>query len=85
MAAKPVLEPNVHRDKLGKKISLGDVVVFNESTYSNLGVGQVVKMTNKLVMIRKIPSVLSQARKYPHDVIVVDGTHVTAYLLKNSN
>ena len=72
-----------HYDIFGKLIQLGDCVV---SPYygRDLGVFTVVKMTPKMVKIKRVGSKGSGQNAYPFNTVKVNGPEVTMYLLKNS-
>ena len=81
----------IHRDLLGKIIKVNDIVAFaqNGTQY----VGKITKLTPKRVKITritehdpKLPSYWRQEyyQRPPSDVVIVEGSHVTAYILKQS-
>jgi hypothetical protein len=79
----------VHRDLLGKIISVGDIVAFAES--GTQYVGKVYKLTAKRVKLNRITAhdpnrwyKQSSYQRPPDDVVIIEGLHVTAYILKNS-
>lgn len=79
----------IHRDLLGKLISVGDIVAFAES--GSQYVGKITKLTAKRVKINRItahdPNRWYKQLAYqrpPDDVVIIEGLHVTAYILKNS-
>ena len=79
-----------HRDLLNKRIKVGDIVAFAES--GSQYVGKISKLTPKRVKISRITAP-DPARWYrqveyqrpPDDVVIIEGAHVTAYILANSN
>jgi hypothetical protein len=80
----------VHRDLIGKLISVGDIVAFAES--GSQYVGKISKLTAKRVKINRItahdPNRWYKQTAYqrpPDDVVIIEGAHVTSYILKNSN
>jgi hypothetical protein len=71
-----------HHDIFGRLLQVGDFVAapyWNR----NLGIFSVVKLTPKMVKIKRIGARAEQSA-YPVDVIKVDGPEVTCYILKNS-
>jgi len=80
MSAKGTL---IHKDKLGKVLILGDTVCFPDR--NQLAFGTIKKLNNKMVTVYESGrngSWYNGSRKYPHDVIKVEGPEVTMYLLK---
>jgi hypothetical protein len=82
-------EPIEHRDLLNKKIAVGNIVAFAES--GTQYVGKITKLTPKRVKISRITApnlyrwyIPSEYQRPPSDVVIVEGPHVTAYILKNS-
>jgi hypothetical protein len=71
----------MHKDLLGNTITNNCSVVY--PTHNQLGVGTIHHVTPKMVCIHPIgkPSI---HRKYPYEVLVVDDSKVTLYILKNS-
>jgi hypothetical protein len=83
-------EPIEHRDLLNKKIAVGDIVAFAES--GSQYVGKITKLTPRRVKINRItahdPNRWFKQTAYqrpPDDVVIIEGSHVTAYILANSN
>jgi len=76
----------VHRDKLGRKIELENFVCYPSS--NSLDIGKVVKITPKMVLVSRIPDKYrkwgGESRKYPSDLVLVEGKDVTMYILRNS-
>jgi hypothetical protein len=79
-------EVPVHRDKLGRAIALDDFVCYPNS--NNLDIGKVVKITPKMVLVSRIPDSYrkwgGESRKYPCDLVLIEGKEVTMYILRNS-
>jgi hypothetical protein len=74
-----------HRDKLGRLLSVGDAVCY--PYHNSLELGTVKKLNPKMVTVWEVGSHskwYTGAKKYPQDLIKVDGPEVTMYLLKNS-
>ena len=82
-------EPIEHRDLLNKKIAVGDIVAFAES--GSQYVGKIVKLTPKRVKIDRITT--RTAFRYgnylyqrpPGDVVIIEGAHVSVYIMAHSN
>ena len=75
----------IHKDKLGREISVGDFVAY--PAHNSLGLGKVVKINSK--MIGLIPAVSKRpisnnTNKYPQDLVRLDAKDMTWYILKNS-
>lgn len=90
MAVRPKKEPIVHRDLVGRKILVGDIVAFAQG--GEQYVGKITKLTPKRVKINRItqyaPNVYWRQESYqrsPDDVVIIEGVYVTAYIMKNSN
>jgi hypothetical protein len=86
MAEKIPKEPVVHKDKLGRVINLDDFVCYPNS--NSLDIGKVVKITPKMLLVSRIPDRYrkwgGESRKYPCDLVLVEGKDVTMYILRNS-
>ena len=79
---KPLPE---HKDKLGRLINIGDFVAY--PSHNSLGFGKVVKLNEKMVGV--IPAVskhpiYKNTNKYPDDLVRLDASDMTWYILKNS-
>jgi hypothetical protein len=75
-----------HRDKLGRLLAVGDAVCYPDR--NALDLGTVKKLNAKMVTVWEVGqshySWYKGSRKYPHDLIKVDGPEVTMYLLKKN-
>jgi hypothetical protein len=73
-----------HQDRLGQDLNLDDCVAFPVS--NSLYIGKVTKLNNKMVKVCKVPSgkYASEWNKYPADLVKLDSSTVTLYLLKTS-
>ena len=74
-----------HRDKFGKKLIVGDYVVFSRK--SHLELGKVIKLNKKMVKVRELPVVgkyANEYNKYGSDTTFVDIKDATFYLIKNT-
>ena len=70
-----------HRDKLGRPINVGDFVAYPQS--NNLFVGKITKLNPKMVKVLKLPQAKSDYNKYPEDVVRLDASDMTWFMLKN--
>lgn len=79
-------EVPVHKDKLGRVINVGDFVAY--PSYNSLEFGKVVKLNNKMVGVW--PAVnpskwrTKNTNKYPEDLVRLDASDMTWYILKNT-
>ena len=74
-----------HRDKLGRKLSLGDVVAYPRK--NTLQIGKIVKLNPKMPTVLQLSNASKYDREhniYPTDMVLLDGADVTFYILKNS-
>ncbi len=78
-------EEPVHKDKLGRVISVGDFVAYPSHNSSQFG--KVEKLNNKMVgvvpAVSKRP-VYKNTNKYPADLVRLEASDMTWYILKNS-
>jgi hypothetical protein len=77
--------PVVHKDKLGRVISVGDFVAY--PIRNSLEFGKVMKLNNKMVGV--VPAVskykiYGNTNKYPQDLVRLEAQDMTWYILKNS-
>ena len=84
-AEKKTKAPVVHKDKLGRVINVGDFVAYPQR--NSLEFGKVMKLNNKMVGV--IPAVTKYAiygntKKYPVDLVRLEPSDMTWYILKNS-
>jgi hypothetical protein len=86
MTEKKVKEVVEHKDKLGRAINLEDFVCYPE--HNSLSIGKVVKINPKMINVSRIPDKYrkwgGESRKYPSDLVLVEGKDVTMYILRNS-
>lgn len=78
-------EEPVHKDKLGRVISVGDFVAY--PSHNSLQFGKVEKLNNKMVGV--VPAVSKRpiyknTNKYPADLVRLEASDMTWYILKNS-
>ena len=74
-------EVPVHKDKLGRTIEVGDFVAFPQS--NSLELGKITKINPKMVKVLKLPKAKSDYNKYPSDVVRLDATDMTWFMIKN--
>jgi hypothetical protein len=89
VASTPQKQPKPqpqHKDKLGRLIALDDFVAF--PNHNGLSVGKIIKLNNKMVKILEIKKPTrygaSEYNKYPDDVVKLEQSDMTWYILKNS-
>jgi hypothetical protein len=71
----------MHKDPLGNKLIEGDYVAW--ASHNHLKIGTVYKLTPKMVLV--IPTGKQyRDRKYPKDVIKINDSKVSMYMLKYS-
>ena len=79
-------EPIEHKDKLGRILKIGDAVCY--PSRNSLEFGTVKKLNAKMVTVWELDygnySWYQGNRKYPNDLVKVEGPEVTMYLLKAS-
>lgn len=81
-APKPVPE---HKDKLGRKLGLDSMVAYAHG--NGLHIGKVVKLNPKMIGVQRISNERwgrSEANIYPSEMVLLEGSDVTFYILKNS-
>ena len=75
-----------HKDKLGRIIVLDDFVAF--ANHNHLNLGKIIKLNNKMVKIQEIKSKSifgpKDYNKYPHDVVKLEQSDMTWFILKTS-
>ena len=81
-----------HRDKLGRLLKVGDCVAYPDS--NSLNIGMIKRVTDKMVMVSELvtdknasPSWYNRTgrRKYPADLVLLEGPDVIVYMLKNGS
>lgn len=72
----------VHKDKLGRNIDIGDFVAFPQS--NSLYVGKITKLNPKMIKVLSLPKAKSDYNKYPIDVVKLEASDMTWFLLKNT-
>lgn len=88
MATTKTKEPKpipVHKDKLGRIIAVDDFVAY--PAHNDLVFGKVTKLNNVMVKVCSIEKSSwgrSETNKYPSDVVRLEATDMTWYILKNS-
>lgn len=75
----------VHKDRLGRLISIGDFVAY--PVRNSLQFGKVMKLNAKMVgvipAVSKYP-IYGNTNKYPEDMVRLEEKDMTWYILKNS-
>lgn len=74
-----------HKDLLGRNLAVGDAVCYPVS--NSLVIGTVTKLNPKMIKVKKVGSKSlwgSEVNKYPVDIIKLDSSEITFYLLQNS-
>ena len=75
----------LHKDKLGRVISVDDFVAYPDR--NSLEFGKVVKLNNKMVGVYPVIGKRYGGRnhnKYPSDLVRLEAQDMTWYILKNS-
>ena len=78
-------EPIVHKDKLGRVIELEQFVAYPDK--NSLAFGKIVKINPKMLGISKVSkggSWRTGTNKYPSDLVILESSAMTWWLLKNS-
>ena len=71
-----------HKDKLGRKLALGDFVVYPRR--NSLSIGKITKMNPKMPRVADVKDSRREHNIYPNDMVLLDGPDVTFYILKHS-
>lgn len=73
-----------HKDKLGRILAVGDVVCYPQN--NGLDLGTVKKLNPVMITVWETNTRPSPwytgSRKYPQDLVKVEGPEVTMYMLK---
>ena len=72
-----------HNDILGRPIAVGDCVAF--SSYNNMAIATVIKLNPKMVKVKEIginATWYTGNNKYPQDLVILNESDVTMYLLQ---
>lgn len=78
-----------HVDILGRSLAVGDCVACPDG--NSLSVATVVKLTPKMVKVRRVGTKANiwgkyyDANKYSKDLVKLDGPEVSFYILKNNS
>lgn len=78
-------EPLEHKDKLGRPIGIGDFVAYPER--NSLQFGKVMKLNTKMIGVLPVIQKYKQSKntnKYPADLVRLESTDMTWYILKNT-
>lgn len=80
-------EVPVHKDKLGRLLKVGDFVAY--PAFNSLEFGKVIKLNTKMVgvfpVINDSKWRTKNTNKYPTDIVRLEATDMTWFILKNSN
>jgi len=76
-------EKPIHLDKLGRELKVGDCVAY--PSHNTLYIGTIEKLHNKMVAVAKLPAGKwgGSSNKYPQDMVLLEGSEVTMYVLKH--
>lgn len=74
------MEHIVHYDKLNKEIKVNDFVVF--PSHNMLEFGIVKKVTPKMIKLCRLGKT-STIQRYPSEMLVLEGSEVTMYILRH--
>lgn len=79
MAVKQI----THKDRLDQDLAVGDCVAYPSG--NSLEIGVIVKFNPKMIKVSKLPAAKYswETNKYPTDLVKLDSSAVTMYLLKN--
>jgi hypothetical protein len=85
MTAKAAKAPPVHKDRLGRTINVGDFVAY--PSRNSLEFGRVMKLNAKMVGV--VPAInarplYNNTNKYPSDLVRLEESDMTWYILKNT-
>ena len=77
-----------HRDKLNNPLAVGDFVAYPQR--NSLDFGRVIKLNAKMVKVEEVVGggcrwKPGSYNKYPQDLVRVEASAMTFYILKNSN
>lgn len=75
-------ETPIHKDKLGRELRIDDFVAFPQS--NSLELGKVIKINPKMVKVLRLPNSKSEYNKYPADLVRLEASDMTWFLLKNT-
>ena len=75
-----------HRDKLGQPLTLGACVAY--PSRNSMEIGVIKKINPKMLTVWELgikhSTWYTGSRKYPSDLVLLQGPEVSMYLLKNS-
>ena len=81
----PPKELPVHKDKLGRTISVGDFVAY--PIRNSLEFGKVMKLNNKMIGVVPVISkykIYGNTNKYPADLVRLEAQDMTWYMIKHA-
>lgn len=77
------MKEHEHFDILGNKINLGSVVAF--SHHNSLAIAKVIKLTPKMISIKRIGGKYkAEHYKYGKDAVVIPDQDAVMYILRNT-
>ena len=81
MAVKQI----THKDRLDQDLAVGDCVAYPSS--NSLVIGVITKFNPKMIKVSQLPAGRHswETNKYPTDLVKLDSSAVTMYLLRNSS
>lgn len=77
-----MIQPPIHKDKLGQNIEKGDCVAYPLS--NSLHIGIIIKLNPKMVRVKDIKKTKwgsSEHNKYSKDFVKITGPAVSMYML----
>ena len=72
-----------HRDILGRIINVGDFVAV--SVHNDMKIARVTKLNPKMVKVLRLPNARYDQNKYPNDVVRLEASDMTWFMLKNAS
>jgi hypothetical protein len=75
-------ELSVHLDRIGRQVSVGDIVAVAD--FNGLMLAKVIKLNKKMIKVQRFPKPYNgQGRnKYAHDAIKLDHDDVAIHILQ---
>lgn len=74
-------EDILHKDILGNKISIGDIVAY--PAHNSMKIGTVNKLNPKMINVTAVGKKYVD-RKYPTELLVINDPKISFYVLKNA-
>jgi len=79
-------EDLLHKDLLGRNVTLGDFVAFPQ--HNHIYVGRVVKLNEKMLRVERLKTarwLTGEVNKYSKDCVLLHSRDLHFYLLRNSS